>query len=117
LGPSGIITGVTLAQNTQGDNREPVGSTTNFSGNSVIHAVVGIKDAPTGSQFRAAWYAENIGNAGPANTLIDQFDVASDGTRNIDFTLTPKTTWPTGKYRVEIFVNGSLEQVVNFSVE
>ena len=79
--------------------------------------MVGIKDAPADTKFSAAWYAVDVGQAAAPNTLIDKTDISTDGSRNIDFTLTSQDVWPVGTYRVEIFVNEQKVEEVSFSVK
>jgi hypothetical protein len=117
LAPSGYVDTVTMAEDTRGDLKEPVNPTTVFKTSSVFHAVVAIADAPDDTKFGAVWYAVDVGNAAPCNSLIDQTELNSGGSRNIDFHLTPTNKWPVGTYRVEIYVNDDLDTVVNFSVK
>lgn len=114
---SGIISDVILATDTEGDLMNPVGPTTVFTPSSVIHAVVQIKDAPVGTQFTAEFYVVDVGSASAPNSLIITTDVTADGTRNIDFTMTPTADWPAGSYRVDILVNGQLEQSETYTVQ
>jgi hypothetical protein len=114
---SGIIEKVTMALNTQGDAKDPVDPTTVFKPTSVIHAVLGVKDAPANTVFKAAWFATDVGNVAPCNTSIDTSEITTDGTRNVDFYLSPSSQWPDGKYRVEISVNGKLDQIVEYTVK
>ncbi len=116
-GSSGIITTVVMAQGVQGAANDPVNPTTVFSPSSRIHAVIKIKDAPANTKFAAAWYVVDVGSAEPSGTLIDSTEVTSDGTRNIDFYLTPNSTWPVGQYRVDISVNGHVDQVMYYTVQ
>lgn len=116
-GSSGIITTVVMAQSVQKPSDNPVNPTTVFSPDSTIHAVAKIKDAPANTKFSSAWYVVDAGNAVPAGTLIDTSNVVSSGTRNIDFYLAPNSTWPVGKYRVEISVNGHVDQVAFYTVQ
>lgn len=115
--PSGLISKVTMARDTQGEDREPVNPTTVFQGKSVFHAVVATKNAPKNTRFGAVWYVVDVGNDGPANAKIDSSELTAEGTRNIDFTLTPTDTWPAGSYRVDLLVNGVLDRSVTFSVK
>ncbi len=115
-GGSGIITKVTMAQGVQGAAKDPANPTTRFQPDSVFHAVTAIKDAPANTVLKAAWYVVDVGSASAPNTLIDSTQVTTDGSRNIDFTLAPKTTWPPGTYRVDISVNGAIDQSVQFTV-
>jgi hypothetical protein len=114
---SGYILDVTLAKDAQGTNLDPVGATTVFSPADTIHAVVAIADAPKGTEFKANWYVEDIGDASQANKLIISSQLSADGTRNLDFKLTPTTNWPTGTYRVEILVNGQVESSATYTVQ
>ncbi len=113
---SGIIKSVTMAFDIKGDNKDPVNPTIVFSPNSVFHAVVAMENAPANTQLKATWYATDVGTAAAPNTLIDSFEIAGEGTRNLDFTLAPKAAWPVGTYHVEVAVNGNVERVVDFSV-
>ena len=112
-----VITEVVMAKGTQGDALDPVDPTTVFSSDSIIHAVVKIEDAPSNTEFTAAFYVEDVGDAAEPNSLISSNTVTADGTRNVEFTLTPTTSWPAGTYRVEISVNGTLDQVVQYTVQ
>ncbi len=113
---SGYINSVTMAQATQGANKDPQNPTTVFSPSSTFHAVVRTQSAPTNTKFKSVWYAVDVGTAAAPNTKIDETEVTTDGTRNIDFVLSPTTSWPTGTYRVEIFVNGALDTTRTFTV-
>lgn len=114
---SGIITEVVMARGTEGEELDPVDPTTVFDPDSTIHAVAKIEDAPSNTQFTAAFYVVDVGSAAEPDSLISSTDLTADGTRNLDFTLSPTTTWPPGTYRVEISVNGVLDQVVEYTVE
>lgn len=115
--PSGLIDSVTMAEGVSGDNKDPVNPTTTFGEKAEFHAVVATKDAPTDTSYDAVWYATDTGGAVECDTKIDSYEIKTDGNRNIDFSLSPKTTWPAGTYRVEVLVNGTLDQVVSFTVK
>lgn len=117
LSSSGIITDLVLAANVEGEEANPVGPTTVFNPNSTIHAVVKIEDAPVGTNFTAEFYVVDVGAAADPNSLIGSTDLAADGTRNLDFSLTPVTPWPAGTYRVDILVNGVLDQSLEYTVQ
>ncbi len=114
--PSGIVTGVTMALNTQGANKDPVNPTNLFPPSAVFHAVVALKDAPANTQVTATWYASDLGGPPDCNVSLTSTDITTDGTRNIDFTLTPPSVWPDGDYRVEISVNNTFDRAVRFQV-
>jgi hypothetical protein len=114
---SGLIAKVTMALDTQGANKDPVNPTTVFQPSAVIHGVVAIHNAPSNTRVKAVWYATSVESVG-CNTQVGQpYELTTDGSRNVDFTLSPNSTWPTGSYRVEIYVNDSLDQVVDYTVQ
>jgi hypothetical protein len=116
-GSADFITNVVMATSTHGANFDPVGITTTFSPEATFHAVVTITDAPDSSKIKAMWYAVDVGSAASPNTLIDQYELTTNGSRNIDYTLNPKSAWPQGTYRVDIYGNGTLAKGVTFQVQ
>lgn len=115
--PSGYVNSVTMAEGVQGDTRDPVNPTVVFKPSATFHAVVRTQNAPANTKFKAAWYVVDVGNAASPNSLIDETNLTTDGSRNIDFSLAPQATWPVGTYRVEISVNGVLDTVKTFNVK
>ncbi len=116
-GNNPYISDVTMARGTSGDMLDPTDPTMVFGSSDTFHAVVSIKDAPENTVFHADWYAVDVGTAADPNTFIDGNDLTAGGSRNLDFSLSPNTGWPSGKYRVEISVNGTLDRVIHFTVE
>lgn len=117
LTKSGFVDDVVLAKNTEGEEKNPTGLTSVFGPTDVFHAVLKLVDAPENTSFSATWYVTDVGPDVACNSTIDSTEISTGGTRNLDFTLTPNDKWPTGTYRVEIFVNGVLEDVREFSVQ
>ncbi len=115
--PSGYISGVTMAQRTRGVDNDPVNPGTVFQTKSIFHAIVATKNAPKNSKLTATWYAVDVGSAAEPNTKLRSTDLTTDGTRNIDFTLSPSTTWPVGIYQVDILFSDVLDQSVTFTVK
>lgn len=115
--PSGLINQVTMALNVQGDDKQPADPTTEFKPTDGFHAVTAVTDVPANTVFKAVWYAEDTNGAAECNTYIDETEITTEGTRNIDFTLTPTSAWPVGRYRVELYVDGALDQYVAFYVK
>lgn len=116
--PGTVVTSVTMAEDTQGEDKTPVNPTSTFKQTDTFHAVTAIKDAPTNTTFKSTWYVVDVGQAASPNTEIDSIEVVTEGTRNIDFTLSPpKNNWPTGTYRVEIYMDGKKVTEESFSVQ
>ncbi len=117
--PAGFyIAGITLARGVQGQDNTPVDPTGVFQATDTFHAVVQIQNAPANTTYKSSWVAVDVGNAAPPNTAIDSTQVTTNGSRNIDFSLTPpQTNWPVGIYSVEIDVNDVKAANLLFSVQ
>jgi hypothetical protein len=112
------IAGVTMAEGVNEADNSPVNPTAVYSSSATFHAVALVQNAPLQTNFTGTWYAVDVGSAAAPNTLIDSAQVITDGTRNIDFSLTPPASaWPSGLYMVEIDVNGNKAAQVFFTVQ
>jgi hypothetical protein len=114
---NGVVTEIILAENVDDNTLEPVNPTQIFQSDSVIHAVVRIKDAPPRTHFYIAWFTDDIGDPINNGILIDALDMVSEGTQNLSFSLKPDTTWTKGTYRFVVLVNTVMENEISFSVK
>ena len=114
------ISSAVLAKDVEGDNFDPVDPTSVFSPDqAVIHLVVTLKNAPSDTTLKASWIAVDVGDAAPANTLIDEVEYTADGSGNVHFTLGQPSsgTWPVGKYKVDLSIDGKVAKTVDFTVQ
>jgi hypothetical protein len=114
---SAVISAVTMAKNVEGDNKTPVDPTNEFSAADTLHTVVSIVDAPLGTRFKAEWIVVDIGDPSTCNTKIADYEIVTEGTRNIDFSLDPEPSWPVGSYKIELSINGVLDRVENYTIK
>jgi hypothetical protein len=72
-----------------------------------------------GDKIRCIWIAEDVGAAAPANYHVDEAAAtANEPHAGGIFTLTkPKTDWPEGRYRAEIYVGTQLIETLPFTIE
>ena len=89
--------------------------TTVFSPTDTFYLLVELNNAPDDTTVRAVWYAVDVGDVAPANTLIDEATLTS-GSGTLTFDLVSDTQWPPGTYRVELYLNDELSQTLEFSV-
>ena len=89
--------------------------TTVFSPTDTFYLIVELANAPDDTTVRAVWYAVDVGDVAPANTLIDEATLTS-GSGTLTFDLVSDTQWPPGTYRVELYLNDELNQTIEFSV-
>ena len=113
------IPNAVLAKDAQGDNFDPVDPTSTFpTDQPVIHLIVTLKNAPSDTTVKTVWIAVDVGDAAPANTEIDQTEITTHGSGNVDFTLSQPSSgaWPVGKYKVDIYLNGKLDKTVEYTI-
>jgi hypothetical protein len=98
-------------------NGSPGDETSSFSpGDRTIHCVAKLADAKAGTQMRFSWFI--VDADGSKNEKIKDIDYTTRALENVVHGhLTLPQDWPSGKYRVEVFVNGNLEKTAQFSVK
>jgi hypothetical protein len=89
--------------------------TTVFAQTDVFYCLVQLANAPSDTTVKAIWYAVNAQDTEP-NLLIDQVE-ATSGDGVIPFKLTNNGPWPIGTYKVEIYLNGTLDRTLDFEVQ
>jgi hypothetical protein len=113
---TGVLSDVHMARDDgRGDPAEEETSTFDAS-DRTIHCVAKLKEAQSGTKMKFSWF------------VVEAQDTQNEKIRDIDYTtralenvvhghLTAPRDWPVGKYRVDVYVNGNLEQTVQFNVE
>jgi len=99
-----------LSTDEAGSNR-----TTVFSQDAVFYAQVQLKNAPDDTELKAVWTAVNADGVEP-NLQIMETDYTG-GDEQVHFSLSNDDLWPTGEYKVEIFLNGKLDKTLTFQVQ
>lgn len=76
------------------------------------------KGTEKGEKLRGVWIAEDVGEAAPANTKIDESTLTADQEDFFGaFSLSkPDKGWPVGNYRVEIYDGDELATTVKFTI-
>jgi hypothetical protein len=80
-----------------------------------VYCIVTLANAPDDTKVQAVWTAVEVGDEQP-NTLIDQSELTS-GDAELTFKLTNNMLWPTGKYKVELYLNGKLDRTIEYQVQ
>jgi hypothetical protein len=94
--------------------------TTTFSADAPkVYAAFKTKGASDGDKIRGVWIADDVGDAAPKGTKIDEKTLSAEGdTEDGEFSLSkPINGWPVGKYHVEIYVNDELATKLNFTIK
>src|SRR5947199_4695436 len=84
-----------------------------------LYAIFKTNGAQSGDKIRGVWIADDVGNAAPAGTKIDEKGLTAEGdTDDGVFSLSkPTNGWPLGTYHIEIYVNDELASKVKFAIK
>ncbi|MBI5950922.1 MAG: hypothetical protein HY865_04645 [Chloroflexi bacterium] len=102
-----------LSTDSEGEN-----PTTVYSSNDVFYAVADLNNIETGSVVDAKWYLVSAtdyeaGEIGSSSLTIEDKSLFN----YVSFELTGVQPWPSGEYKVELYLNGTLAHSLNFSVQ
>jgi hypothetical protein len=96
-------------------DNEGAEKTTVFTQQDVFYCIVTLANAPDDTTVKAVWYAVEAQDTAP-NFKIDEASI-THGDGALTFDLTNNGLWPTGKYKVELYLNDKLDQTLEFQVQ
>ena len=99
-----------LSSDEAGDNR-----TTTFPQDATFNLFVELKNAPDDTQLKVSWIAVNAEGTDPNFVIYETDYTSSDDT--IRFYLENDDLWPVGSYKVDIYLNGTLDRSLPFEVQ
>lgn len=88
---------------------------TSFTQDAVLYAQVDLKNAPDDTVVKAVWIAVEAEGADPNYVINETEQTAGDSMMH--FKMSNTTPWPLGSYKVDIYLNGELNQTLEFTVE
>jgi hypothetical protein len=87
---------------------------TSFAQDADFFAQVDLQNAPDDTALKAVWTAVEAQDTDP-NLVITETEFIT-GSGLVNFNLTNENLWPTGKYKVDIYMGGQLAQTLEFEV-
>jgi outer membrane usher protein FimD/PapC len=90
-------------------------STETFSPDEPFYCIVELSNAPDDTEVRAVWIAVKAEGADP-NTKIDEAKTTS-GSGQLQFNLSNDGPWPTGDYKVDLYLNNAKEPTKTLEFE
>jgi hypothetical protein len=87
-----------------------------FAQDQTFYCIVNLANAPEDTKLKAVWTAVEIEGEQP-NMLIDQAEMTSENQNVFTFNLTNNQLWPTGKYKVDLYLNDKLDRTLEFEVQ
>ena len=99
------------------DNGKPGDETESFApGDRTSHCVIELYKAKKGTAVKFIWKAVDV--AGSRNEEIKTIDYSTNSFENkVRGHLTLPKDWPTGKYRVEVYINSGLDKTIDYTIE
>ena len=94
------------------DGKQP---TKTFSPDEPFYCIVELSNAPNDTEVRAVWTAVKAEGADP-NTRIDEAKSTS-GSGQLQFNLSNEGPWPTGDYKVDLYLNDATEPTKTLTFE
>lgn len=85
-----------------------------YAPNDTFYAILDLENAPDDTEVKAVWTFVDV-EGQSANSEIESVEGES-GSGRMTLKLESSETWPVGKYRVEIFLNGSKKETLDFEV-
>ncbi|SRR5437773_2398099 len=84
-----------------------------------LYAFIRTKGTEKGDKLRGVWIAEDVGDAAPKKTKIDEATLTADEDDFYGaFSLTkPTKGWPVGKYKIEIYLGDELATTTTFTIK
>ncbi len=94
-------------------------ATSTFSSSDVLYAVADLSNAPKGTRLDVKWIAVDAENVEPNFEFQNQTLETSEEnyTGPIHFQLSNAAPWPTGQYKVDLYLNDELSQSVEFEIQ
>jgi hypothetical protein len=93
-------------------------ATTSFSSTDhTVYCVAELNKLAKGTQVKFSWIAVDVQGEDKGSKIKD-VDYTTGSLENIvKAHLTLPQDWPTGQYKVEVYINGDLDQSINYTVE
>lgn len=114
LGSGNAIKEIHMAKD---DGGKPGDKTDSFApSDHTLHCVATLKTAKSGTNLRFSWWI--VDADGTQNKKIKDIEYSTSTLENIIHAhLTLPQDWPKGQYKVQVYVDGDLDQTVNYTVE
>jgi hypothetical protein len=85
-------------------------------GDPTVYCVVHLNKAKAGTKLRFVWKAVEVEGV-ESGLILKVHYVTKTFENKVNAHLTKPADWPTGSYKVEVYVNGALDKTVSYTVE
>lgn len=91
--------------------------TSTFGQDEPFYCVVQLANAPDDTKIKAVWTAVEVQGVDPNLKLGEKELTSGGGQLNFSYTNDQGKLWPTGKYKVDLYLNDKLDRTLDFQVE
>lgn len=106
------VTAITFTRGIDSSNN-PVATTNNFNARDTIYAVVDVTNTEAGTPIEGRWFHVSSDQQVNTNTV----NTTSAGSHKIPLFISRPDAWPTGDYRLDVYINGMMQKSQSFKVE
>ncbi|HYX40727.1 MAG TPA: hypothetical protein VE821_03465, partial [Pyrinomonadaceae bacterium] len=93
-------------------------ATTSFSPTDhTVYAITKLNKIARGAQVRFTWIAVDVAGEQQGSKIRDVDYTMGTNENIVKAHLTLPQDWPAGQYKVEVYINGNLEQTIDYTVE
>lgn len=89
--------------------------TSTFAPDEIFYVNVELANAPDETTVKAVWTAVQVEGTDP-NTKIEETSLET-GSGTVNFQLSNSNPWPSGQYKVDLYLEDKLVKTVEFTVE
>lgn len=94
---------------------EGLQATGSFSPDDAFYLIVQLTEAADTTQVKAVWSAQQVQDYPPGTVIGETELISRDGIYH--FELMNEGPWPIGRYKVDLFLNNTLKQTLEFNVK
>lgn len=97
--------------------RDPDGAepTTNFLPEDTFYLIADLANAPSDTRVKAVWVAVDADGV-DFDTVIDEAELET-GDGRLTFDLANDGVWPPGNYKVDVYINDTVVETLEFTVD
>lgn len=89
--------------------------TTVYTQDATFYAQADLRNAPDGTLIKGVWTAVDVQDTEP-NLVLSEAELET-GSGTVTFDLTNDSLWPTGTYKIDLYLDSTLTTTVQFEVQ
>ena len=116
LACGGSISTANIASAKMTTDSDGAQETSVYAQDQTFYCIVELANTPEDTKLKAVWTGVELEGEQP-NLLIDEAEMTAGNENVFTFNLTNNQLWPTGKYKVDLYLNDKLDRTLEFTVQ